>query len=337
MVERVHQESDLCFQITRESLERSSMRILSRRYEKSKSTILKIIHRVTEKLPDSLWIAERFKPPWSGILVVDGKVVRVCDQLAMKLDQTKFSDQELKWLHKMRWLCGVDYGTGDLPHYDIAEEESKIELVMFFKKLKKMNYRLTALVSDGNADIVSAARYVYGDQFVHQLRARHFVEGPHRLILKESVSDQQSIELENLVTLIQRTIQANSLEAAANYANQVDQFYTSRRHQLAATIFTIFKTTLPTLITHLKYPNLNIPHTSNEAEILFKQLNLRLKSLDRFFRWQYARDYLKGWALLRRFTVFTDCRNGRKHRNGKSPLELAGCEIKNIDPLKLQS
>ena len=106
---------ELCRKITRESLERASLRILSRRYEKARDTVMRIIHRVTAQLPDSSAIAKKFQPLWSGILVFDGKVVRVYDRVLKKMDQAKFTDDEIKWMHKMRWLCGVDYGTGDRP------------------------------------------------------------------------------------------------------------------------------------------------------------------------------------------------------------------------------
>ena len=336
-VKNVHQDSDICFQITKESLERSSIRILSRRHKKNKTTILKIIHRVTSKLPDSLWLSHRFKPLWSGVLVFDGKVVRVFNRAATKLNQEKFTEQELKWMHKMRWVCGVDYGTGDLPHYDLAEEESTIELVMYFKKLKELNYPLTVLVSDGNTEIIQAARFVYGENILHQLCTRHFIDGLGRLIPRESLLEQEKSELENLVSLIQQTIQAKSVEQAAHYVSEVDRHFKTCKSILASTIMTAFKANIKALTTHLSHPNKKIPRTSNEAEILFKQLNLRLRSLGRFSHWRYAKNYLNAWALLRRFTPFTDCRNGRKHRNGKAPLQLAGCEINNIDPIKLQS
>jgi len=62
----------------------------------------------------------------------------------------------------------------------------------------------------------------------------------------------------------------------------------------------------------------------------------RLKTIGRFYHQTYAKDYLNAWALLRRFTPFTDCRKGRRYRNKKAPLELAGCEIQDIDPMKLK-
>lgn len=44
---------------------------------------------------------------------------------------------------------------------------------------------------------------------------------------------------------------------------------------------------------------------------------------------------LVGGLIMRRFTPFTDCKHPNKHRNGRSPLELAGCDIFGIDYLNL--
>jgi hypothetical protein len=51
---------------------------------------------------------------------------------------------------------------------------------------------------------------------------------------------------------------------------------------------------------------------------------------------QNAEQYLKAWALYRRFTNFTDCRGHlNRLKNGKAPLELAGVSIEGIDYLNL--
>ena len=99
-------------------------------------------------------------------------------------------------------------------------------------------------------------------------------------------------------------------------------------------IFADFQNHVEYLTTHVYYPEY-IPNTSNEIENLFRQLNLRLKTIGRFNKYRYASDFLNTWALMRRFTPFTDCKKPNKHRNGKAPLELAGVYIKGIDYLKL--
>lgn len=312
------------------------MRALARRYKKTKKTILRMIHEVTRRLPDSASIQKKFLPLWSGILVFDGKVVRVYDKLGALLKESSLSEDELKWMHKMRWLVGVDFGTGDLPHYDLAQSESKIELVMYFKRLKDIGYPLKALVCDGNPQIPAAMRFVFGEGIVVQLCTRHFIEGLRRLLPPEEETIDTRALLEDLITHIQRVIEADTMEEAHAHLQALKVFAETVIHPFKETFIKLFQQHKNELCAHLLHPELALPHTSNDAENLIRQLNQRLKTWGRFFHRHYTKYYLNAWALFRRFTPFTDCKGERRYRNGKAPLELAGCDIKKIDPLGLR-
>lgn len=313
------------------------MRILARRYKKTKKTISNIIHRVTSRLPDSVALQRNFLPRWSGILVVDGKVIRVYDKLSTKLKQSSLSEDELRWMNKMRWICGIDHGTGDLPHYALAASESRIDLVLYFQALKQMNYPLIAVVCDGSPEISHAAKFVFGNQVVIQRCTRHFLEDLRRLLPREEDDPKEREQLTRLIDRIKSIIEAKTIEDMMKRFNALKRDRDTYRSPIARQMVKACLDIKENLCAHLLHPELHLPHTSNDIENLFKQLNLRLKSLGRFFHQEYARNYLNAWALLRRFTKFTDCRNGRRYRNGKAPLTLAGCEIENIEPLKLQS
>lgn len=333
-IARLRVKANIATNVTRESLERASMRALARRYRKTKKTIMRMIHDVARRLPNSLSIHKRFLPSWSGILIFDGKVVRVYDKLSTKLKESSLSEDELLWMNKMRWLVGVDFGTGDLPHYELATSESKIDLMLYFKMLKELDYPLKALVCDGNPFIPETARFVFGDHIVVQLCTRHFLDGLRRELPQEE--DQKRREkLEMLLSNIQSVIEATDVEEAEKRLKLLVAFSKTFRHPLREQFIRAFKDHKEKLCAHLLHPELGLPHTSNDAENLIRQVNQRLKSLGRFFNRHYAKDYLNAWALLRRFTPFTDCRGHRKYRNGKTPLELAGCDIKNIDPFRL--
>lgn len=333
---RLRVVAHLAVKITRESLERASTRTLARRYRKTRKTIVKMIHTVTRRLPTSSWVQQRFLPRWSGVLVFDGKVIRVFDHLAPKRSSSSLSEDELRWRHKMSLLCGVDYGTGDLPHYALASAESKIDLVMYFQALKAMQYPLKAVVCDGNPNIPEAARFVFGEGIIIQLCTRHFIEGLKRLLPAEGLSDAIRERLERTIRGIQSVIESDTIEEANEHLKNLDAFSSTFHHPIKTQCNKLFQRHKNELCAHVLRPELCLPHTSNDAENLFRQLNLRLRSLGRFFHHRYAGDYLNAWALLRRFTPFTDCKGERKHRNGKSPLELAGCTIKKIDPMKLR-
>ena len=297
---------------------------------------MRIVHLITARLPTPIDIAKKFCPLWSGVLVFDGKVIRVYDRLVKKMDQKKFTDDERRWMHKMRWLCGMDYGTGDLPHYALADSENKVDLVMYFQTLKSLNYRLVALICDGNPLIPEAARFVYGNDIVVQRCTRHFLEDLRRLLPSADECPDEWMKLEQLIFCIKRVIEADVIETAGDALETLHAYASMCKSPIKRTMLAMLKRSKTELTAHLLHPELHLPHTSNDIENLFKQLMLRLKTIGRFFHQDYAREYLNGWALLRRFTPFTDCRNNRRHRNTKAPLQLAGCEIENIDPMKLR-
>lgn len=132
------------------------MRTLGRRYGISRQTIMKTIHRAAKRVMTSIDVARRFSPVWSGVLVVDGKYVCVFDRLSTKLDRRMVSDDERWRLNMQVWLCGIDSGTGDLPHDALSDEETKIDLILYFQALKKIGYTLRVLVCDGSDHIVEA-------------------------------------------------------------------------------------------------------------------------------------------------------------------------------------
>lgn len=300
---------------------------------------MRIIHRICAKLPTGLDIAKKFYPQWSGILIFDGKVIKVYDPITEKLDPEYLTENERKWLHKMRWLSGVDYGTGDLPHYDLGESENMVDLVLYFKNLKSINYPLTAVVCDGNELIPRAAKFVFGQQIVIQRCTRHFLEDLRKLLPPPQKGQNQGEreKLEKLIAKIKSVIEAKSLESAGDHLKTLKDYSdTLKNNPTKDIMIKMFKQTKNELTAHLLYPEMKLPHTSNDIENLFKQLNQRLKTIGRFYNQNYAKDYLNAWSLLRRFTPFTDCRKNRKYRNKKSPLKLAGCEVDNIEPMKLQ-
>ena len=93
---------------------------------------------------------------------------------------------------------------------------------------------------------------------------------------------------------------------------------------------------------YLKVPNdlftfraiKQLPPTNQQIENLNRYLMLRLKTMGQFQSFPSAKCYCNALTLMRRFVAFTDCRN--KAMNRRSPLEIAGCDVKELDYLMLQ-
>lgn len=78
------------------------------------------------------------------------------------------------------------------------------------------------------------------------------------------------------------------------------------------------------IIAAIKYPELDIPRTTNLIEGYHStSLEIRLSSLRGFEFEETAAHYINALILKRRFTKFTDCTGKFKHLNGQSPLQAA--------------
>ncbi|MBU0596582.1 hypothetical protein KKA94_00275 [Patescibacteria group bacterium] len=294
------------------------------------STIL----RICKKLPSPVRVAEILKPAWLGILVIDGKRVKCYDQGSKRIIK-KLTDRERKRLHWFTWIVSIDTLGGDIPNNSMAEEETKIDIVMHLKDLKKMNYPLKAIVSDGVPWYGQCARKIFGKSVVIQHCTRHFLDRCRtKTSLKESKKYISTTTM--LIFFIKHIIEADTLDEADVWVERLKL----NKHVLVKTkmqkwILNRFKKEAQNLTAHLLYPRLNIPHTNNDAENLIGQAEKRIHLIGRFNHWMNAKDYLNAWTLWRRFTPFTDCKGQRKHRNGKSPLQLSGANTSGVDWLEL--
>lgn len=85
-----------------------------------------------------------------------------------------------------------------------------------------------------------------------------------------------------------------------------------------------FESDKPFLFTHLRYPELRIPYTTNLQEGYHSHWESRLSSIRGFESEETAKNYLNALVLKRRFSILTSCRKRFRHLNGKSPLEHSG-------------
>lgn len=318
--------------ILQDSLEgRSSCRVIGRRKSLSKNTVSNIITSACCQTRDSLWVASHFKPKWGQVLSFDGKIVRVFNSLAQHYEGSLW---ERKSLLKRTWLCGIDVKTKDLPHYQLAENENRTDLVTYFKTLKEqIDYDLQVLVCDGQGEIMTSAQIVYGKNLAIQLCVRHFVEDQKKLLKQEKSAKKE--ETETFLKELQFALNEKEEKACFKRLSVLKQTY--QKTPVQKIICQSLDRNFSLLTAHYRFADrFFVPRYNNDAENLFRQLSLRLKSWNMFRNKTNAENYLKTWALARRFTKFTDCKFGvNKLKNGYAPLELAGINISGIDYLKI--
>lgn len=281
--------------IARTHLEgRTSIRQLVRDTGFAKQTIQNAVYQTVKNCVDSAYIAKHLKPNWGGNLVVDGTTIRVYDWSAKHFRHTK---EQKRFLHKLIWIVAMDLETLDIVHQYLAEEETMIDLILFFREIKNIGYPLKGLVSDGNPDIKRSAQMTFKTPFNFQLCTTHYVRSLRTRLREEKITLKR---YEELKTAIYKQTWIPGLPQE--------------------------------LFTYQGFKEL--PKTNQQIENLFRQLKLRTHSINQFHSYNTAKNYLTAWSLARRFTPFTDCRN--KEKNHKAPLELAGCDIKDLNYLDLK-
>lgn len=306
------------------------MRTIGRRKHVSKNTVSQVVTSIAKQAKGSIWIAKQLKPRWGHVLSVDGKIIRVFNPGAKDYKGTR---AEKSYQLKKTWIAGVDVLTKDLPHYKVTDAETKIDLYDYFTVLKDdIGYDLKVLVCDGNPETTVTVRIVYGTDVGIQLCVRHFIETLKSIAREERKQDRTVTD--NLVISIWSSLglrRENDCFDALKILTSMPETRCQKLivHNLNKHIYQ--------LTTHFRYQDQYfVPRYNNDAENLFKQVSLRLKSWNMFRNMESAENYLKAWALHRRFTKFTDCRGHiNRLKNGKAPLELAGVDIKNIDYLDL--
>lgn len=211
----------------------------------------------------------------------------------------RYTKMERRWLHKLSLLLALDLGTLDVPSHWLGDDETAIDLTLFLRTLKENGYPLKGFVSDGNMDIPRAVERVFGPGIPHQLCVVHY--------------------LRNLRIKLHQ-----GLILPPVYQDACQHILAGKEPQFLAVP--------PTLFTYLKEPGL--PRTNQAVENCIRFFELRLKTLGQFQSFRTARHYLDALVLSRRFIPFTD-RKGQP--NGKSPLELAGCNLTGLDYLTLHA
>jgi transposase-like protein len=206
----------------------------------------------------------------------------------------RYSKAQRRWLHKMTLLVCLDLKTLDVPMHHLGSEETTIDLVLMLRELKAVHYTLLGVVTDGNMDIKKAVDLVFEGVTPHQLCQLHYLKN-----LRKRVKDGTLLE--------------------SQYREAKKKIPKGERPSFPVP---------DELFTYLEHPGM--PRTNQSLENLNRFFKLRLKTMGTFHSWQTATWYCDALVAHRRFLKFTD---RKRQPNGKSPLELAGCDIEDIDYL----
>ena len=119
-----------------EHLDGKPLRKIADKENLSKSAVGRKYLKELKKFPHNNSITKRYCNRFCGILVVDGKYVKVRG-----------------YEKKIPLLWGIDYFSHDLPVFDLAPSENYASWLKYFGYLKSIKYPLQIVICDDNENI----------------------------------------------------------------------------------------------------------------------------------------------------------------------------------------
>lgn len=250
-----------------------------------------------EKLPHCADVTRDHCAKYSGILLVDGKYVKI-----------KGYDRKLPVVY------GVDYQSHDIPTYKLGVNEGYLTLLKFFSSLKLANYPLQAMVCDDNSATRDACLNVFPGAVI-QLCQNHYKQNVRDCFdLKNDVIHPEFVRgIEDLLSC-KRNIDDHNKRSR-------DLFDRWKGDPLCLAILADLAKSSDLLLGWRNFKGL--PTTTNLIECFNSHLQGRLKSVKGFESMSHADTWLNGYFLRRRTKKLTDCEGKFRSLNGKTPLQMS--------------
>lgn len=250
-----------------------------------------------KQLPNNTALTKEYCEGYSGILILDGKFVKVRGHAK-----------------KIPFIYGIDYLTHDIPVAQLSKAESADAFDALFAKLKDCKYPLKIVVADDRSSIDSALKRHFPSALIQRCQSHylenirqalhtrteekhhHFFDALKRYVFEEYVDD------EKLDNILHHLFVQQATHDPLRQAILID--IDKRRKELFA------------------YKNIpECPSNTNLIELYNSHLNGRLKTIKGFKSFQAAERWLNAYTLRRRTKPFTDCGPRFKHLNGTSGLQ----------------
>ncbi len=250
-------------------------------------------------LPTSVALTKEYCVYTSGILIVDGKYVKVrgCQK-------------------KIPWLYVIDYETHDILFGILVPAEDEQAFLKLFQILQSLRYPLKIVVADDRTSLPLALKKVYPEvpvqlcqnHYLENIRQalhfrtdpthRHFFNSLKKHVFDEYENDEKlDIALHHILTERSENILLRQM---------IVMEISRRRKELF-----VYKT-IP-----------NCPNNTNLIELFNSHYSARFKAFKGFKTKEHAALILNGMIIRRRTKEFTDCCFKFKHLNGKCSLQMA--------------
>lgn len=272
-----------------------SFRDLASKYDMSPMKAWRLCEESLKKLPDNNKFTFQYCNRFSNILLVDGKYFNLKG-----------------YLQGYALLWGIDYFRHDIPVFTLAPSENYHAWATYFSYYRILNAYPQLVVCDDNTNLKLAARNTFPSVTV-QTCFNHFKENIRR-DLKVRSDHTYKLFMKRIEDIFKEKLSEDVMD------KKLFSLYRDYRHD---------PVWVQTLTTIQRYkPELTAyrgihqaPVTTNIIEGFNSHLEARLFPLRSFQSLSYAKLWLNGYILKRRFTKFTDCKGKFRSLNGKTGIE----------------
>ena len=250
-------------------------------------------------LPDNLELTATCCHYSSGILIIDGKYIKVRG-----------------FAQKIPFIYGIDYDTHDILFGELVAAEDIAAFVGFFTTVKTLNYPLRVVVADDRSSLPLGLKRVYPEIPV-QLCQNHYLENIRQQLHIRTDALHQHFFNSLKLHVFDEYDNDEKLNAALHHVFTQRCEHIPLRQKIVLDIARRHHE----LFVYRKI--LGCPKDTNLIELFNSHFNARLQSIKGFKTLAHAKLWLNGLLIRRRTKKFTDCSPKFKHLNGKCSLQVS--------------
>lgn len=224
-------------------------------------------------------------------------------------------------------LLACDVKTQDIIHTKLVKFENRDYFIQFLIELRdKIKYPLKAVTIDLRRGLLSAINEIFPGIPV-QACVVHLSRQLDMRLPKGKKKSKFRKQNRILKDFIRKILFARDFEEAKlNFKYLVSEEYKFQT-KAQRSVIKMIKRNFQLIVAHFLCDGLL--RDNNIMENIIKQLNRKLKLIGGFHNKESAWAIIKLLVMCYRFKAFTDSKE--RISNGKSPLELAGGQVKNSD------
>lgn len=283
------------YSVIEDHLDGKPFRKIADKEKISKSAVARKCFEQIKGLPHNNEITRRYCNRFCGIMVVDGKYIKI-----------KGYEQ------KIPLLWGLDYLSHDIPVFEFAPSESYQSWLKYFGYLKSIRYPMKIVICDDNENIKQAAKYIFPGVII-QTCHNHFLENIRRDLRVRTEEKYQSFVFDLKQELFSRKFTRDDFGQRA-----FKLFKKYQEDQITTSVLLRIQDSFHELTAASLVPT--APTTTNIIESYNSHLQGRLKTIKGFESFYTAEKWLNGYILRRRFKKFTDCCRKFRSLNGKTSI-----------------